>query len=118
MSGRTPVADSTSVSHVLVHVVSADALRPFDTSRSSTGTRSPEPTVAFCTNQCASLRASFAAESGFPKWYEPTVTPAARASARFLAYATSEVSVPAVARTNANALPAPATRAQSIAPWW
>jgi hypothetical protein len=30
----------------------------------------------------------------------------------------SAVSVPALARTNANPFPAPATRDQSIAPWW
>ena len=54
-------------------------------------------------------------QSGFPKWYEPTARPAARAPARFVSYATSAVSVPALARTNANALPAPATRPQSMA---
>jgi hypothetical protein len=66
-TGRTPVAAETCWSHVCAHAVSAGALRPFETSRSSAGMRSPDAIVAFCRNQLASFAASFGAESGFAK---------------------------------------------------
>ena len=118
MIGRTPVAAETCDSHVCAHVVSEAGLRPFAVSRSSTGTRSPDAIAAFCTNQLASLAASFTAVSGLAKWYDPTARPAARAPERFAPYAVSAVRVPAVARMNAKRLPAVATCRQSIGPWW
>ena len=46
MIGRTPVVAETCVSHVCAHVVSDAASSPFDTSKSSTGRRSPDAIVA------------------------------------------------------------------------
>src|SRR5687767_9868464 len=118
MIGFTPVAADTCESHVWAHAARDAGSRPLATSRSSTGTRSPDATAAFRRNQAASLPASLGAGSGLAKWYDPTARPAARAPVRFAQYAVSAVSVPALARTNAKRLPALATRAQSIQPWW
>ena len=54
---------------------------------------------------------------GIAKWYEPMVSPAARAPERFAVYIVSAVRVPADARMNAKRFPAAATRDQSIVPW-
>src|SRR6478752_7602532 len=105
MIGRTPVAAETCDSHVCAHAVIDAGLRPFAASRSSTGRRSPDRIAAFCRNQLASLAASLTAASGLAKWYDPTARPASRAPERFVQYAVSAVSVPAVARTNAKRLP-------------
>src|SRR5215203_5731695 len=118
MIGRTPVVAETCESHVCAHAVSEAGLSPLAVSRSSTGIRSPDVTAAFRRNQLASFPASFTAVSGLAKWYDPTARPAARAPERFVQYAVSAVSVPAVARTKAKRLPALATCRQSMAPWW
>src|SRR3954447_10731651 len=118
MIGRTPVDAQTCASHVCAHAVSEAGLRPFEVSKSSTGSRSPDWMAEFRTNQLASFAASLRALSGLAKWYAPTARPAVLAPERFVQYAVSAVSVPAVARMNAKRLPEAATCAQSIGPWW
>ena len=58
MIGRTPVAAETCESQVCAQVVSDAGSRPFETSRSRTGMRSPDAIVAFRRNQLDSLLAS------------------------------------------------------------
>src|SRR5687767_8780445 len=118
MIGRTPVAAVTCDSHVWAQAVRDAGSRPLATSKSSTGTRSPDVIAEFRRNQLASLAASLNAVSGLAKWYDPTARPAPRAPERFAQYAVSAVSVPAVARTNAKRLPAAATCDHAIGPWW
>src|SRR3954462_13532419 len=118
MIGRPPGNAQTAESHVYGHAVSEAGLRPFEVSKSSTGSRSQDGMAESLTNQLASFAASLRALSGLAKWYDPTARPAVLAPERFVQYAVSAVSVPAVARMNAKRLPEAAPCAQSIGPWW
>ncbi len=61
--------------------------------------------------------ASFAESSGRAKWYAPNTSPAAMASALFVAYIGSMNELPSVALAIANIRPEAATFVQSIVSW-
>src|SRR5690349_4661287 len=115
MIGFPPMVIRTRSSHVWTQVIRAEVESPPESSRSSTGKRSPDFGAATAVKWSASMVASSVVVSGRAKWYAPNHNPAALAAARFVAYIGSEYVCPSVALWNANRYPAPATFVQSMA---